>query len=240
VRAENAAGTSTNSSTTNVTTLAESVPGTPPTMDAIPAQVVGVGTDLFYTVTATDPDFDTLTFACTSAVSTNTWLLDENTGDFLFIPTATEIGTNLFSFTATDKDGTSAPEEMAVRVNSQAPTNAFEEWVEDQGEDPGDTNFWENTDYDGDGATTEEEYLADTDPANSNSVLKLEGVTVDLTEFSFPASSNRYYQLEYCTEITNQTTLVVSNLGWGVPGMVITNTASTSWYGVIRVLMQAP
>ena len=55
------------------------------------------------------------------------------------------------------------------------------------------------------------------------------------------ASAARYYQLEYCTEITNQSgTLVVSNLGWGVPGMVITNDGPTSWFGVIRALLDAP
>ena len=54
-RAVNGAGTSSNSTTASVVTLGA---GTPPTMDAIPAQVVGVGTDLFYAVTATEPDFD--------------------------------------------------------------------------------------------------------------------------------------------------------------------------------------
>ena len=69
----------------------------------------------------------------------------------------------------------------------------------------------------------------------------MEGLTADLDQFSFPASPARFYQLEYCTDITNQAgTLVVSNLGWGVPGMVITNSAPTSWYGVIRALLDDP
>ncbi len=252
-RAVNGVGTSGNSPTGSVTTLAESAPGTAPTMGTIPAQVVGVGTDLFYTVTATEPDLDTVTFACTSLVDEADWAFDTDTGDFLFEPTAAEVGTNFFSFTATDKDGTSPAVQMTVRVNSAAPTNAFEEWVEDEGQDPGNGNFDEGADYDGDGMTTEQEYLADTDPANSNNVLKLEGNYVTAGEagedtgqirFSFPASPNRYYQMEYCTDITNQVSVVVTNLGWGTPdgggNMTCTNESTGTWYGVIRALMQQP
>jgi|GEM_PF-952007 hypothetical protein len=241
VRTEAAFGTSTNSATASVTTLEEAEPGTPPTLDAIPAQTTYVGAEVEYAVTAQEPDADVVTFACTSAVNEATWDLDANTGDFLFIPTASEIGTNWFSFTATDKDGTSGVEQMSVKVYSAAATNEFTQWVEDQEEDPADPDFDLDADVDGDGKTTYEEYLADTDPASSNSVLKMEGLSADLNEFSFPASPNRFYQLEYCTDITNQTdTLVVSNLGWGVPGMVITNNLPTSWFGTIRALLDEP
>ena len=240
-RAVNDGGTSSNSSTASVTTLEEAEPGTPPTMDAIPAQATYLGAEFEYTVTAQEPDADTVTFACTSAVDVATWEFDVNTGYFLFIPTTNEMGTNVFVFTASDKDGTSAPAPMTVKVYSAAATNEFTQWVEDQEEDPEDPDFDEGADVDGDGQTTFDEFLADTDPAASNSVLKLEGLSADLDQFSFPASPARYYQLEYCTDITNQAgTLVVSNLGWGVPGMVITNTGSGSWYGVIRALLDAP
>ena len=240
-RTEAVFGTSTNSATASVATLEAAEPGTPPTMDAIPAQTTHVGAEFEYTATAQEPDADTVTFACTSAVDETTWDFDADTGDFLFIPTNAQIGTNWFSFTATDKDGTSDPELMSVKVYSAAATNEFTQWVEDQEEDPEDPDFDEGADVDGDGQTTYEEYLADTDPAASNSVLKMEGLSADLNEFSFPASPNRFYQLEYCTDITNQAgTLAISNLGWGVPGMVVTNVAPTSWFGVIRVLLDEP
>jgi len=241
-RAEAAFGTSANSATASVTTLAEAVPGTPPTMDAIPAQTTCVGAELAYTATAQEPDADTVTFACTSAVDGASWDFDVDTGYFLFMPTnAAQIGTNVFSFTATDKDGTSGAELMSVKVYSAAATNEFLQWVEDQEENPADPDFDENADVDLDGQTTYQEYLADTDPAASNDVLKMEGLSADLVEFSFPASPNRFYQLEYCTEITNPSdTLVVTNLGWGVPGMVITNNEPTRWFGVIRVLLDEP
>ncbi len=242
VRAVNAVGSSADSATASATTTSNAPAGTPPTMDAIAAQNATVGVDFEITVTATPTEGDPiLSFACTSAVDTNTWLLDENTGDFLFVPTVAELGTNWFSFTATDKDGESAAVDMSVKVYSAAATNEFTMWVEDQEEDPQDPDFGEDADVDGDGQTTYEEYLADTDPAASNSVLRLEGQASDLSEFTFPASPARYYQLEYCTDITDQAgTLVITNLGWGVPGMVITNNLPDSWFGTIRVLLNEP
>ena len=211
-----------------------------PAVNAIPAQNTSVGATFDYTATATEPDGDPVTFACTSAVNVATWDADTN-GYFLFQPTAAQLGTNIFVFTASDRDGTSSPVAMSVKVYSADATNDFTRWVEDQEESPASSNFFENADYDGDGKTTYEEYLADTDPASSNSVLKMQGVGSDLGRFSFPASPARYYQLEYCTDITNQTgTLVVSNLGWGVSGMVVTNTVPGSWFGVIRALLDAP
>ncbi|MDY0149850.1 MAG: S8 family serine peptidase [Kiritimatiellia bacterium] len=239
-----AGGTSLNSSTSSVVTLGA---GTPPVMVAIPDQVTGVGADFEYTVTAMEGDGDSYTFACTSTVDEATWAVDTN-GYFLFIPTVTEVGTNVFTFRATDKDGTSAPANMSIRVNTQAATNAFEEWVEDLGQDPGSTNFTEDADYDGDGATTEDEYLADTDPTSSNSVLKLDGdyfiaseVGEDSgqIEFSFPASPARYYQLVYSTNLASPT--LTNNLGLGVPPiMTITSAAPAAWYGTIRVLLDEP
>ena len=219
-----------------------------PTVNAIPAQNTSVGATFEYTATATEPDGDLVAFACTSAVSVSTWAADTN-GYLLFQPTAAQLGTNIFVFTATDRDGTSAPVALAVKVYSAAATNAFTQWVEDEGENPASSNFYENADYDNDGATTREEYLADTDPAASNSVLKLTGNYFNASQasnstgqirFSFPASTGRYYQMEYCTDITNHATVVVTNLGWGVPDMVVTSAAPATWYGVIRALLGAP
>ena len=242
VRAVNAVGASGDSATASVATLEAAAPGTPPTMNAIAAQSATAGGTFEYTVAATATDGDPiLSYGCASAVSSNLWDLDADTGYFLFYPTASEIGTNLFNFTATDKDGTSAPVQMSVKVYTAAATNEFTMWVEDQGEDPVDPDFDEDADIDGDGQTTYEEYLADTDPGAAGSVLRMEGQAADLSAFTFPASPARYYQLEYCTDITNQAgTLVVTNLGWGVPGMVITNTLPASWFGTIRVLLDEP
>jgi hypothetical protein len=125
----------------------------------------------------------------------------------------------------------------------------FELWLQnDQALDPEDPRYAPDADDDGDGMTTYEEYLADTDPANSNSVLELTGRywragevggSTGQIRFSFPASPNRFYQLEYCTGLTNHV-IGTTNLGWGVPGMVVTNNSPGTWYGVIRVLLNEP
>jgi hypothetical protein len=252
VRAVNDIGSSGDSATGSVTTLEASAPGTPPTVDAIPAQIANVGVEFEYAVTATEPDADAVTFACTSAVDGGTWDFDENTGDFLFLPTVAQLGTNYFSFTATDKDGTSDPVQMGVKVYSAAASNEFTQWIEDREQDPVDPEFAPDGDADLDGTSNYDEFLADTDPANSNSVLKLEGdyyiasqvgEATGQIEFSFPASPNRFYQLEYCTDLTNHVTGVGFS-GWGTPGpdgrMTITNNAVGTWYGVIRVRLNEP
>jgi len=99
---------------------------------------------------------------------------------------------------------------------------------------------------DGDGATTWDEFLADTDPNAAGSVLVLTGRYTIATaggtggiRLAFPASTGRYYQLEYCTGLTNHL-VGTNNLGWGVPGMVVTNDSTGTWYGVIRAFLNAP
>ena len=68
-------------------------------------------------------------------------------------------------------------------------------------------------------------------------MLRLEGQSADLTEFSFPASPERFYQFVYTADLTSTQT---NDIGWGVPGMVVTSTVSGTWYGTIRVLLDDP
>jgi phenolic acid decarboxylase len=102
--------------------VVSNAPAAPPVIDPIPPQATMVGLMFSYTVTATDPDTPTsnLTFACTSAVDTNRWELDPATGYFLFEPTTNQIGTNVFTFTATDSPTllSSPPSNMVVVVNA--------------------------------------------------------------------------------------------------------------------------
>ena len=128
VKAYNASSNSPYSGTTSVVTAASS--GTKPTVNAIAAQNAIVGVTLDFTAGATEPDGDTVTFACTSAVNVARWTLNASSGAFAFKPTGAEIGTAQFSFTATDKDGTSDAVAMNVTVtappcvtNPVAPSN---------------------------------------------------------------------------------------------------------------------
>ena len=101
--------------------------GIRPVVNPIPPLSVGVGTNLEYTVTATEPDGDGLTFGCTSAADPATWSLDAATGLFRFTPVWAQAGTVRFDFTATDKDGPSSPVALMVTVSVAAgtPTVSF-------------------------------------------------------------------------------------------------------------------
>jgi hypothetical protein len=55
--------------------------------------------------------------------------------------------------------------------------------------------------------------------------------------FTFPASSARYYQLIYSADLSATLT---NNIGWGIPGMVVTNNFTGTWYGTLRVLLNEP
>ena len=120
----------------------------------------------------------------------------------------------------------------------------FDAWLRGKGRDPEHTDFFTDADYDGDGMTTWEEYLADTDPAASSSVLRLTGTYTnaslgDLTTgkliLHFPASTERLYQLIYTTNLMGST--ITNDLGPGVPGMTVTSDAPDTWMGTIRVRM---
>ena len=122
----------------------------------------------------------------------------------------------------------------------------FVQWLQDQELDPGDSRYDETADDDGDGMTTYDEYVADTEPDSSNSVLKLSGTYVRAGAsnatgkilFSFPASTGRFYQLLYKTNLF--TPMLTNNLGWGVPGMVVTNDSLGAWFGDVRVRLSEP
>ena len=138
---------------------------------------------------------------------------------------------------------------VTTPLDSPSGVVTFENWVTGKGQNPGHSNFLADADFDGDGMTTWEEYLADTEPDNPASVLKLTGTYFDAEtigqdsgriELSFQASTGRYYQLEYCTDLLNQT-VGVSNLGWGISSdMTVTNDSTGTWYGVIRVRLTDP
>ena len=132
---------------------------------------------------------------------------------------------------------------LTIAAEGQDP---FMLWLQEQALDPQDSRYDETADDDGDGMTTYQEYVADTAPDSSNQVLRLSGTYVRASAsnatgrmvFSFPASTGRFYQLVYSTDLFR--TVVTSNLGWGVPGMVVTNASEGIWFGDLRVRLTAP
>ena len=130
----------------------------------------------------------------------------------------------------------------SVTLAAASVTNDFESWLQkEQGLDPEDSRYAPDADDDLDGMTTWEEFLADTDPARSGSVLRVTGTFSSVShqmQLEFPASSNRYYQLVYSTNLMHGNTQ--SNLGWGIPGMVVTSDSAGPWFGGIRSLLTNP
>ncbi len=137
--------------------------------------------------------------------------------------------------------------------DNESTTDFFERWLQNEcGQDPEDPDFAPDADADGDGFTTWEEFMADTDPTDSDSALVLTGTYFTAEQvgastgeirFSFPASTGRYYQLEYRTDLANPVAEIGFS-GWGAPGpdgrMTITHNAAGTWFGMIRVLLNEP
>ena len=162
--------------------------------------------------------------------------------DFL----ASRFAVNLDEFLASTDGGmfsvSQSAGEIAVEFTPGAPADSFRQWLqEDQGLDPDDPRYAPNADDDRDGKTTWEEFAADTNPASSGSVLRVTGtysVVEQQMRLEFPASSNRFYQLVYATNLAQG--YASSNLGPGMPGMVVTNAGFESWFGGVRALVTNP
>ena len=93
-------------------------PGTasPPVIGSVPPQSVRVGQALTFvlSILPTEGDPVTATNAAASAGVSGVWSLTN--GLFSYFPAATDVGGQTFTFTAVDKDGTSAPVAVAVSV----------------------------------------------------------------------------------------------------------------------------
>ena len=100
--------------------------GAVPTVNSMDVQTLMAGKLLSTTVTALEADGDPVTFACSTEMDESRWILDANSGEFLFAPTAAEAGLAQFDFTATDKDGTSETVAMNVMVTPAPAMATFE------------------------------------------------------------------------------------------------------------------
>lgn len=87
-------------------------------------------------------------------------------------------------------------------------------------------------------------YIADLDPTDPQARLAItladeaqsDGNEIKIT---FPASTNRYYELVCYTNMLNEPE--VTQIGWGVPGMVVTNPVTgPTWFGSVRARLDEP
>ena len=106
-----------------------------------------------------------------------------------------------------DGDGTPTPDIGAHEfLLASADSNGDgipDGWLDRFGLDPLDTNIG-SLDLDGDGPTTAQEWIADTDPGHPTSVLTLE-LPAASNSVQFRSSSNRVYTVEFTTNLLSRT-----------------------------------
>lgn len=88
---------------------------TPPSIEPVAAQTVRVGETLSFGLTITPTDGDPVTATNVTASAGVTGIYALQNALFTYTPSAEDVGNRSFTFTATDKDGTSSP--MTVNVN---------------------------------------------------------------------------------------------------------------------------
>jgi len=91
----------------------------PPELNPIGNRSVDENSTLDFTVTATDPEEDNLTYSASNLP--NGAVLDPSTGTFCWTPTYSQSGTYHVTFTVTDDNGGSDSEAIAITVNDKTP-----------------------------------------------------------------------------------------------------------------------
>jgi hypothetical protein len=112
-----------------------------------------------------------------------------------------------------------------------ASADLFEQWLADHN-----ASGHAADDEAGNGHTYYQNYIADIDP--SSSFLDLTVTDPTSNHFSVShASSNRWYQLLYTTNLAQDFTLT-NDIGWGATNTIF--PVEGDWYGGIRVLLEGP
>ena len=83
--------------------------------------------------------------------------------------------------------------------------------------EPGDANG----DFDGDGTSNLNEYLAATNPKSSSDVLRITSIVRNGTDYliSFPVVDDRTYRLEYKTQLTDHDWIMVADYAANFSGL---------------------
>jgi RHS repeat-associated protein len=96
----------------------------PPVLNAIGNRTVAVGSQLSFTLAATDPDNEEVIFTASPAPLPANASLNQNTGEFLFKPDNSQIGAIQLTFFARDARGGVDSETATITVQAPAPNQA--------------------------------------------------------------------------------------------------------------------
>ena len=148
-----------------------------PVLTGLSNRTVTVGDTLAFAVNYTQDAGDSVALSCDSTLAPNNWDFTAP-NNFSFTPTTNDLGVHSFLFTATGQDG--YDEQMiTITVTTQQEPTPYEQWATDAGVDPEGANGGATDDFDGDGRTNEQEYWSDTDPADSNSFLQIQNLSIN-------------------------------------------------------------
>lgn len=153
----------------------------PPVLDPVGNKQGYAETELSFQISGSDPDAgDTLTFSADNLPSGA--VFDPATRTFAWTPATNQIRTHLnILFRVTDGERTDF-EYIDIEISAAAVT--YELWLEDhfteaERSDPAISGL--DADPDADGASNGEEFDADTDPRDRNSILRVTDLVLDLT-----------------------------------------------------------
>jgi parallel beta-helix repeat protein len=111
-------------------------------------------------------------------------------------------------------------------------------WTAKFGFYPGSTNIAES-DPDSDQASTYAEWVADTNPTNSLSVLRV-GLNTEIQAFEFQTSSNRVYAVEFTTNLFSPAWTDFANNVPGTGEAIVVPIPTTNQLGFYRVQARMP
>ena len=127
-------------------------------------------------------------------------------------------------------------ETASIRTAAAAPVSGYAGWLAEMGLTEADCPA---AGVASNGMSNWSCYVADLDPRGAEA-LELEALGLDAAgvRYTFPASADRYYVLEEYTNLLTAPTVRV--IGWGVPGMIVTNATGDLWFGRLKVYLEAP
>ena len=184
--------------------------------DRLPAPVIApisnrtatVSNTLAFSVQVSKDPADVVELTCQSDLAPNHWTFTAP-NNFSFTPAADETGAHSFLFTATGIDGFDE-ELITITVTASQEPTPYEQWASDSGIDPQGADGGISDDFDGDGSLNGQEYWADTDPADSNSVFQLRNLNISGTDLNLILEKNSAAPRAYVIHTARQ---VVGN-GW--------------------------